>query len=410
MTTRNTTTQTQTVYNVSITDCAVVGGKTILTMNLKDEEDNEFVNTTTPNLANIEIDLEISSLIDGSLTWEFSKQWATNNASVCVPYGLLNTTSYKIDFTIGYDASDHVREFFYMDNGTLDNTNYFNSYTDNEIDLLDLLSADSTTFLFEFTDQDNQEVDEIIVHTFRKYIGEGLFREVERSKQDNAGQTHMHLVEEDVIYYFMITQYGNIIYTSDTYNAKCLSSPCEITLSASSTATNWSVIDNEGGNYAITVNQATRVVTTTFELDSISTVNSSVYRFYNGNSTLINSTSLTATSGSMQVYIPIAYDNSTFYVAIFKDGEFIKSQWISLMENARDYFGTTGAILGGLIVLAMMLMAISEGAGFVVFTVLAFIIVAIMQLVQLSALAIISVVCAGAIIIWKLVNRRGSRQ
>jgi hypothetical protein len=167
------------------------------------------------------------------------------------------------------------------------------------------------------------------------------------------------------------------------------------------------VIDNEGGKYAVTVNKNTRVVTTSFSLDEISEVNSTVYRFLNGSSYLINGSSLTATAGSIDVYIPLFYDNSTFFVAIFKDGEFVKSQWVSLTESARDYFGTFGAVLGGMIILSMMLMAISEGIGFIIFIILSLVIVGIMQLVDLSWLAIISLITAGAIIIFKLVKRRG---
>lgn len=407
LTTRNSTTQLQTVYNVSISDCAIASGYTILNLTLKDEELNSLVNVTAPNLATIELDLEITSLANSSLVWEFSKKWLNNQTvSVCVPNGLLNLTTYRIDFTVGYDATDKVREFFYMDNGTLDNTNYFNSYTIHQIDLMDLATADSTTFLFEYTDADNQEVDDIIVHTFRKYIGEGLFREVERSKQDNAGQTHVHLVEEDVIYYFMITQYGHIIFTSDTYNAKCLSTPCEISLSASATDVNWSLTDNEGGNYAVATNKATRIVTTTFSLDAIGLVNVSLYKFMNGTETLLNSSSLSATSGTINLYVPLSYGNSTFFVAIYRDGTFIKSQWVDLVESGKDYFGTLGAILGGLVVLAIILMAVTEGAGFIVFTVLALIVISIMGLVDLGWMAIISIACAGGIIVWKLVNRR----
>lgn len=411
LTTRNTATQTQTVYNVSISDCEVLGGYAIMNLTLKDEELNTLVNITTPNTANIEIDLSISSLVNGSQTWDFAKQWLQNNTvSICVPTGLLTASEYRVDIVVGYDTSDRVREFFYLDNGTLDNSGYFNSYTPTVIPLMDLASADSTTFLFEYTDANDQKVDDIIVHTFRKYIGEGVFREVERSKQDNAGQTHVHLVEEDVIYYFMISQYGNILFTSDTYNAKCLSSPCEITLSASPSDTNWSIIDNEGGQYSVSTDKDTRIVTTSFSLDQISTVNASVYRYYGGNANLINTSSLTATSGSIDVFIPLVYDNSTFFVVIYNDEEVVKSTWISLEENGRDYFGTLGAILSGLIVLAMMLMAVSEGAGFVVFAVLSVIIVGVMQLVDLGALAIISIICMGGIIIWKLISRRGSRQ
>ena len=410
---RNTTTQQQTVYAVSITDCGVTSGYTILNLSLKDEETNTLVNITAPNVENIELDLTVTSLTNSSLTWEFSKHWTANNTvAVCVPVGLLNETEYQIDFTVGFDSTDKVREFYYMDTGSLDFSGEFNSYTSNHISLMDLLSADSTTFLFEYTDADNQKVDDIVVHTFRDYIGEGIFREVERSKQDNSGQTHVHLVEEDVIYYFMITQYGEILFTSDTYNAKCLSTPCEITLSASATEQNWSIIDNEGGNYVVTSDTDTRVVTTTFNLDTISLVNASVYLMWNtsGVPELVNSSSLTATSGSIDLFIPLSYGNATYFVSIYKDNEFIKSSWVSMDEGAMDYFGTFGAILGGFVVLAMMLMAVTEGAGFIVVTILAVIIIGIMGLVDLGWMAIISIICAGAIIIWKLINRRGTRQ
>ena len=410
LTTRNSTVQNQTVYSVSITDCAITTGNTILSMSLKDEQTNTLVNVTAPNEANIELDLIITSKENSSLSWTFAKQWINNQTvSVCVPSGLLNASEYGIDFVVGYDNTLHVREFFYLEDGTLDNSTQFNSHTLKTINLMDLASADSTTFLFSFTDADNQEVDDIIVHTFRKYIGEGIFREVERSKQDNAGQTHVHLVEEDVIYYFMVTQYGIPIYTSDTYNAKCLSTPCEISLSASATETNWSIIDNEGGLYTTTSDRETRVVTTSFNLETIDRVNVSLYKFTNGSATLINTSSLTATAGSIELDIPLSYGNSTFFVSIFRNDTFVKSEWVNLQENGRDYFGTMGALLGGIIVLAMMLMAISEGAGFIVFTALALVIVGIMQLVDLGWMALISIVCAGGIIVWKLINRRSKQ-
>ena len=79
-------------------------------------------------------------------------------------------------------------------------------------------------------------------------------------------------------------------------------------------------------------------------------------------------------------------------------------------EGAVDYFGTFGALLGGFIVLAMMLMAVTEGAGFIVVTILAVIIIGVMQLVDLGWMAIVSIICAGGIIVWKLINRRGIRQ
>lgn len=402
----NTSTQTQTVTSIDINDCEISGGVVILNITAKDEEFN--VPLIENNYTNsVELDLSIISLINSSITWDFSKTWTNNNSiAVCIPSGIINSSNYTIDFTIGFEGSNHVREFYYMENGTLDNTDMFNSYTNHTINLMDLLTADSTTFLFEYTDEDGLEVDDIIVHTFRKYIGEGLFREVERSKQDTNGQTHVHLVEEDVIYYFMITQGGRILYISDTYNAKCLSTPCEISLSASATDINWSIIDNEGGKYLLSTDKTTRVITVDFSLESSSLVNATVYRFADGNTTVVNSSSLTAMSGSLPMHVPLSYDNSTFFVAVFKDNKFIKSEWTDLRPNAKDVFGITGALFGGLIVLALVLMSISEGVGLIIFTILAVVIVAIMSLVDLGWMAIVSIICAGGIIIWKLIKRR----
>jgi hypothetical protein len=397
----------QSVIIPNITDCALTSGRVILNLSLKDEKLTSLVNLTSPNTANIELDLDITSKNNPLATWSFAKQWINNNTvAVCVPWGLLNSTSYKIDFTVGFDATDHVQEFYYLDNGTLDNTNYFNSYTDNTIDLFDLLTTDSTTFLFSYTDIYGLKVPYSIVHTYRKYIGEGLFREVERSKQDNNGQTHVHLVEEDVIYYFMVSQYGNILYTSPTVNAKCLSTPCEITLSGSSTDRNWSMFDSEGGKYYIYSNKATRMVYTLFNLEKSALVNMSLYKMVDGSEVLINQTSITAMAGTLNLHVPLVYGNNTFFVAVYRDNVFVKSAWIDMTESGKDYFGTFGAILSGMIILALMLMAVTEGAGFIVFTALALIIIGAMQLVSLSWLAIISIVCAGGVILFKLVSRR----
>jgi len=403
----NSSIKTQLVRNMNITDDCSSSGKVILNMSLKDEETLVLLNTTTPNSTTIEIDLQLTSRLNASQVFSFAKKWTdNNNVAVCVPPEILNSTSYKIEFTAGYSATNHVQEFYYLDNGTLDNTIYFNPYTDNTIDLLDLKTADSTTFLFTFTDEDGLKVDDAIVHTYRKYIGDGVFREAERSRDDNNGETHVHLVEEDVIYYFMVSQYGTIIFTSNTYNAKCLSTPCEISLSASPSETNWSLIDGDEGRFSITVNPATRIVTTSFLLTNSSVVNVSLYKFYNGVETLLNTTSITAMTGSLSLHVPLAYDNGTFFVAVWKNNALITSRWIALKESAKDYFGTSGAILGGLILLTIVLMAVSEGVGLIIFTILGIIVITIMQLVDMSWLAIISIICAGGIIIWKLVGRR----
>ena len=394
-----------TVYNMSISDsCA--GKYIFLNWTLRDEEFQTLVNVTSPNIANVEFDIDVTSKTDSSITWEYSKTWTdTQSAVLCVDNSLLNNTEYRIDWVAEYSGTDNVLEFHYLDNGTLDKSGEFNSLTTNVTRLSDLATADSTTFLFDYTDEDGLTVSNSIVHTFRKYIGEGIFREVERSKADNNGQTHIHLVEEDVIYYFVISDDGEILFTSDEYNAKCLSTICSLSLTGSPTTTNWTYYDRDGWRYSISSDRDTRIATLTFNLESSATMNASLYEFVDRESTLIASDTLTATAGTINLPIPIVYGNSTFYMAVYKDDEFIESSWVDMTESGKEYFGTFGALLGGLIVLAIILMAISEGVGIIIFGALALVIIAVMELVDLSWLALVSIIGAGAIIIFKITTR-----
>jgi hypothetical protein len=400
---RTTTTENITIYNVSLSDCAVTDGRIILEMNLTDEETGVELNTSS----NIEVDLNITNWLNSSYSLNFHKQWINqSNISICISNDALNFTSFRIDVVAEYGADNYANEFWYLDNGTLNTSNYFNSHTLNSIKLYDLLLADSTTFLFTYTDENGLEIDDALIHTFRKYIGEGIFREVERSKQDTNGETHIHLVEEDVIYYFMVTQNGRIEYISGNYNAKCLSSPCSITLTKASAGANWSIVDNQGGRYLVTSDKDTRLVTLTWNIDSSDLVNMSLYKMDNNELSIINETSKTSASSSMSLSVPYSYGNATFFVAIYRDNSFIKSSWVDFRDKGKDYFGTFGVILASLIVLALMLMSISEGAGFIVFTVLGLIVVSLMALADLNWMAIVSIICAGGIIIWKLMGRR----
>jgi hypothetical protein len=392
------------IYLMAVREC-VAGDRYILNASIKDEELKSLINASL-NTTNIEIDLLISSRANTSAIWNFSKQWINNNTVyVCVSPNVLTYSSYKIDWTIGYSADDYVQEFYYMDNGTIDSTNYFNSYTTNPISLYDLASVDSTTFLFSFKDENNLEVDDAIVHVYRYYIGEGVFREVERAKQDNNGETHVHLVEEDVIYYFMITQYGNVIFTSSQYNAKCLSTPCSLTLSASPDFLDFPDDYDKvnGTTYTVTSSKTARTVTLTYSSNASRVVNFSVYKLLDGvDITYIDTASTTGTDGTLTLDIPAVQGNYTFFASIFTNGEWIKSEWVDMKEKAQDYFGTTGAILGGLLVLTLIFMAISEGIILIIIGIVAVILIWAMQLVDMSWLAVISIIIAGGLIIWKI--------
>ena len=398
-----------TIYSVEISDDCD-GKYVILNWTLKDQETRELVNVTDPNTAKVEIDLIVTSLYNSSQTWQFSKQWDNSQTEeICVPTGLLTETEYQIDWIIGYESSERVREFHFLDKGKLDNSGNFNSLTSKYIELLNLKAGDSTTFLFGY-EEDDIAVSGAIIHAYRKYIGEGEFIEVERGKTDDKGETHLHLVEEDVIYYFVVSRDGEIIHTSAQYHAKCISQPCQIALSSIESLIDWNLIDWSGGKYSITSDKTTRTATVTFNLEGeIGLVNATIYKFDGAKEVPIASNGLNASSGSFTVTAPLVYGNETFFIAVHRDNKFVRSGWLDFQEGGRAYFGTFGAILGVLILLVIVLMAVSEGVGLVIFTIIGLIIIWMMRLIDLPYIALISLIVGGGVLIWKLVNRRGTK-
>jgi hypothetical protein len=376
-------------------------------MTLYDESNATIINATAGS--NIQIDLTLTSKADSSIFANFNATYTNNaTASVCVPSGLLTATDYRIDIVSEYSATGYVTEFFYLDNGTLNSSSFLDILTNKTVNVYDLISTDSTTFLFTFLDEDNIEVPNAIVHVFRQYIGNGIFREVERGKQDNNGQTHLHLVEEDVIYFFRVTLDGDLLFTSTTYNAKCLSSPCEIELSASIGTpqfdTNFTGVD---GTFEITTFPAQRTVMLQFASNDVSTMNLTlVSQDYTGNFTQVNTTSVTSTGSSVNLSIPQAAGNVTFYAIVYKDGEFVTYKVLNLQQAGFDYFGTTGLIMAAFMVLALVLMAIFEGAGVIVFLILALAIAGAMKIIDLGYYSLVGLICALMILIFKLVQKR----
>ena len=399
-----------TVYSMEVDNCTLYTYP-ILNWTLNDEETTELVSIAGANVTNIEIDLGIENLAQ-TISWNYSTIWTNKNeGAICVPENILNNTNYTIDVVLEYSSTDHVTEFFYLDNGTLSTNGQFNSYTDNTWDLMNLKTADSTTFLFNYFDETGLPVDNALVVTYRKYIGEGLFREVERSKQDDAGDTHIHLVEEDVIYYFVITKQGEVLYTTTTSQARCLDVPCLLEVEASGDFSEFSDDYDlmTDGSYSLTYDESARTTSLTFALDTVQDMNLTIYKYSNNEDELevVASDTVNSGSGTLVSNIPLVAGNTTFIAAVYNDGEFVRSYWVDFNEDSTSIFGDTfGIFLTALMVIVLGLMAISEGIAFIVFILLALIIAGGLRLADFGWVSLISLICAGAIIIGGLLRRR----
>ena len=411
-TNQNSSTASITVYELGIGDCSAYTD-VILNMSLLDEELTTAINESAG--ANFEIDLTLTSKTNSSITLDYYNTWTNeNNPLVCIPANVLNSTQWWIDFTIGFDSTDHVWEFFYIDDGTLNSSKIFNSLTKTPLNLYDLKTADSTSFLFNYFDTDGLPVEDAIVHVFRKYIGSGTFREVERGKADQNGDTIVHLVEEDVIYYFVISQYGTILHTSSSYTALCQATPCTIQIEASSTGatfpTDWDLLSN--GAYSISSSASTRVVNLTYQTDTATKMNLTVFKYNaDGSYSPINTTSTTGTSGSIAMTVPQSAGNVSFFATVYADDEFKNSEWVDFSQKSGDFFGSTLSLfLAGLLILTLGLMAVSEGVGTLIFVMLGVVISGALGLIATELSTglniVIYLIIAGGILLWKLTKGR----
>lgn len=403
----NATENSQEVWDISLDDCTT-NTHLLYNFTVMDEEDRTYFSGGVGDNVTVNIDMQLNEYISGDNVLNFSQAYSMmNNASVCLNHPL-NDSAYRIDMVVDYQANDYVKEFYYIDNGTIRN-----SSVPNHIDLHDLLLADSTSFLFTFVDTDGLEVDEAIIHVDRKYIGEGIFREVERAKTDDSGETHVHLVEEDVIYRFRVTKDSELLYTSTEYQAKCLSTPCEIELRASEDyfGTDEDAWDNlMGGYYSVSKDEDNRQISLEFVSEPVGNLNMNftAFEYSDGTRTVVATDSLTATSGTITLTIPQSYGNVSYVYAVYQDNELIVWGWFSLVQKGVDFFGNTlGVILSALLVLTLGLMAITEGVAVVVFLALGLIVAMILNLIDLGWISLISLILAGGIVIWKLNKRRG---
>ena len=107
----------------------------------------------------------------------------------------------------------------------------------------------------------------------------------------------------------------------------------------------------------------------------------------------------TSSGGTLTCTVPATYKNMTYFVDVYKDGDFVAQRFFDLSPDAMDTFGNTGIILSALIYLTAVLMAVSGGG----ISVLVF---AVIGVIVASALALFNgggVIGVGSAILWFIV-------
>lgn len=396
---------TQTYIPLNITECGT-GTYRIFNFTIFDEDTRIVASDTN---ASIELDLTLTSKLDSSITRRFNIEKKGNKTLlICLPTDSLNFTNYTIDATARYTHPEHVVEYYYIVNATLTKDNI-----PNNIKLHNLATARSTSFLVNYQDKNYLFVSDAIVDIWREYVGTGEgFISVEHGKTDISGQTRAHLVTEDVVYKALVWKNGQLLYTSPSFFALCQTTPCQINLREKDDTTGDASIY---GDVVFTYDEdkANRQVVFTFATTSgLSTeMNLTIVRADAFMNETIFSEKVESSGGTITATIPMNVGNETYRVVVLRDGYYFGQSTFSLDKTAFEVFGYTGIILTALAFLMISLMGITSGIATIVFGIISLVMMSAVQMFEGGSVfglgsAIVWLIVAGAIIIWKINNRR----
>ena len=182
-------------------------------------------------------DAENGTALSDNVDYNF--QYGTGNYSSNLIYGeFLNITSFRIcinssveDYKIGYGEVQYFsvgyseRRFYMYEDQTLSNS------TTREYGLGSLLSADSTSFIFEIKNTYLNPYTDKLIALLRWYPGDNEYKVSEMAKTDADGKTVMKVKTEDVDYRVGVYEKdGTLIKLTDAVRMACLVNPCTYSL------------------------------------------------------------------------------------------------------------------------------------------------------------------------------------
>lgn len=406
----NTTSLVQKVYKISIDDCSV-NQVVILNYTLADEDSEGQLNGTLVN-GTIETETVIMNWQNNSLRTVYgTNKTNVNNVKVCVPYNALNFSSFRVDTTTRYVATNYVSEFHH-----LQAYNLSISSVPNNITLLDLLISRSQSFLITFKDANFLPAANTVVEIKRKYIGLTEYKLVEAPLTDDSGQTIAHLVLQDVIYQIIFKRNGTIIGFFDNQIAICqnpVNNQCTLNLNAFSGGNKISDFStNDGISYQFIFDPVQRTLQVPFiVLDgSAKLVQLNVTKYDGlGNNTVCTDGTLSST-GTLSCSIPATVGNTSIYAVLTSNGGFVASSFFSLSSNGASTFGGTGGFLLVIMVITLAFMFSPDPIGQVIGAAVGLICGIILNIytgasVLGLASAAVWLFCAIAIFIWSASRR-----
>ena len=406
----NTTSLNQTVNPVLIDNCTAYTDL-ILNYTLYDQDSNTPLNATA-NSSIIEVLMNLYSYGTSSLITTFNNSYSnTNNAKVCMKAGILNATTYSMNYQTRFYANSYATEFKYGQNITINN----NTIPQN-IGLYDLLSTNSQEFLATYRDSNLIPQQGVLIDVQRQYIPLNSFISVETPITDDRGQAITHLVLGDVVYNFVVTKDGQLLAVFTNNIARCdniATGLCTITLDQASSANNLPDFSQYLNlQYGFNYDNSTQTLQVLFKTvdGTTQSINWTVNQFENYGNVTICTGGNSLASGTFTCAIPSTYLNSSIIASLFINGAPVANYIFSTGASAASIFGGTRVILGLLMYMTLTLLFISNPIALVIGAMLGIIFASLFFMVDggtfFGAGAVIAYFIIAGILIIIQMNRR----
>lgn len=386
----------------------------ILNYSIKDEDLNTYLNGL-PSSANLSVGLDLTTIGTNTLIAQYNHTFyilnATTPAQVCITTGIINQSSYRLDVSATYIATDHVQEYHNIQNHTLTNNTIFR-----DIPLLDLLTTRAQQFLITYKDANFIPVAEALIQIDRQYLGDGVFRTVEIPKTDSDGRTIASFVLNDEVYTIYVYKNGVLLATFQNVRAFCSNTAtgdCRINLNAQTTGTQALTTNNYLNiSYALDYIQATRTVTFYFTTTDGTTkfIELNVTKFDPYLNQSLCYTSITGSSGLLNCPISASVGNITIQANVYADHTFLTNAIFNLNINQQQARSVGIYVLVFLLIVSIPLLAFSSMVGTLIFFIVGLILAGFLALLDFGGYvgatsAFMWFVIAAGVLIWKLTHR-----
>lgn len=386
----NTTLQTQTIHRIFVDNCSSIGGATHA-LNLS------FKNVSNDNLLNVNLDIAFTSVYDtnSSAFNNFSFSFTSINKTQFCIYPAF--ADYFVDSTIEYTFGGDTYNY------NLDGFNFSNSTV-----LIDLFVTDGTTAVtFTVLDQQNNPVEDILIHVMAYDTGTDSYDTVEILRTDYLGVAIGNLILNTQPYKFMLFLNGSIIFESSNTFITSTSRTFRVTLGEDYTI-NYGVA--RGIVSSISFNNVTKTFTFTYS-DGTGNIHEGclrVERVTPRRNLLIEETCTVSASSSILITIGENISSRTYLgtgFVKFDDEEVLNSLSVTFDYTWQKY-SDNGLFFTFLISTAMVTAGIFSPPIIIVLLLLSFTIATIAQLITFGIPYLMTLLILGGILIFKLTRNK----